>query len=141
MKRQIQGLGRTALSDVDVPDGIYLVRTQRAHYRWHKHKPFYSLQFYVLRPAAFLAGSISARLYCGSKGLWKLGWFLRDFGYNQDLLDRDEIDEQALIGLQGIIRISHQVLSGRSVLNLDAFAPAADWDHLASAEERSPEVA
>jgi hypothetical protein len=141
MKRQIQGLGRTAISDVDTPDGIYLVRTQRAHYRWHKHKPFYSLHFYVLRPSAFVAGSISARLYCGPKGLWKLGWFLRDFGYNQDLLDRDEIDDQALIGLQGIIRISHRILSGRSVLNLDAFAPAADWDHLTSAEERSPEVA
>ncbi len=50
--------------------------------------------------------------------LWKLNWFLRDFGYDTDLLGRDEIDERALVGLRGI----STRLSGRS-LNLERFAP------------------
>jgi hypothetical protein len=141
MKRQIHGLSHAATSDAEIPDGIYLVRVQRAQYRWHKRKPFYHLSFYLLQPATLGGGSISARLYCAPKGLWKLAWFLRDFNYSDELLERDEVDERALIGLQGIVRISHKVVSGRSLLNLDAFAPATDWAHLSSTGQPSPEVA
>jgi hypothetical protein len=28
--------------------------------------------------------------------LWKLNWFLRDFGYDADLLGQDEIDDKNL---------------------------------------------
>ena len=29
------------------------------------------------------------------KALWKLDWFLRDFGYDTELLGRDEVDESS----------------------------------------------
>ena len=138
MKRQIQGLSSPLTADI--PDGVYLVRVQRAQYRWHKQKPFYELSFYVLQPDALVGGAIIARLFSSPKMLWKLAWFLRDFRYNHELLERDEIDTRALIGLQGVVQISHEIVSGRSAVRLEAFAPAADWEHLA-ATPASPEVA
>ena len=56
--------------------------------------------------------------------------FLRDFGYDTDLLGRDEIDDKNLVGLCGVVKISHIVLHGTSLLNLDGFAPAAQWEEL-----------
>ncbi len=53
---------------------------------------------------------------------------MRDFGYDQELLGRDELEEKALLGLQGVVKVSHTVVSGRTYLNLDAFAPAGEWD-------------
>ncbi len=38
-------------------------------------------------------------------------------------MGRDEIDEKALMGLRGIVRISRTTLNGRSFLNLGGFAP------------------
>ena len=35
--------------------------------------------------------------------MWKLSWFLHDFPYDTELLNKDEIDDQALVGLQGIV--------------------------------------
>jgi hypothetical protein len=41
MKRRIQGLSETTQPTSDaVPDGIFLVRVDRAQYRWHRAKPF-----------------------------------------------------------------------------------------------------
>ncbi len=65
--------------------------------------------------------------------MWKLNWFLRGFGYDTELLARDEIDEKSLIGLSDVIRISNRVVNGASLLNLDGFAPAVQWDRLSSA--------
>jgi len=31
--------------------------------------------------------------------MWKLRWFLRDFGYDPELLGKNEIDDKALIDL------------------------------------------
>ena len=129
MKRRLQGLSQSATPS-EIADGLYLVRVQRAHYHWHKHKPFYELSFYVLQPETMVGGAVNARLYCSSKALWKFAWFLRDFRYDQELLERDEIDLRALVGLQGIVQVAHDVINGRSEINLKAFAPAEDWEHL-----------
>jgi hypothetical protein len=59
--------------------------------------------------------------------LWKLNWFLRDFGYDPDLLNQDQIDEKALLKLRGVVRTSYITLNGRSVQNLEAFAPEMEW--------------
>jgi hypothetical protein len=139
MRRQLQGLSRSATAS-DIADGVYLVRVQRAQYRWHRHKPFYELTFYVLQPEDLVGGTVTARLYCSPKALWKFAWFLRDFRYSQELLERDEIEARALIGLTGVIQVSHEIVSGRSEVSLKAFAPAADWEHLAL-PAASPEVA
>ena len=131
MKRRIQGLNATAgPSTDDIPDGEFLVRVDRAQYRWHQQKPFYVLRLSVLEPHALSGRTITGRLYCTHKALWKLGWFLRDFLYDPDLLGREEIDEKALFGLRGVVKISHSTVSGTTLLNLDGFAPASQWEEL-----------
>jgi hypothetical protein len=132
MKRHIPGLHRDADSANGIPDGIFLVKVERAFYRWHPSRPFFALRFGVLQPAEYQGHSLNGRLYCTPKALWKLNWFLRDFGYDPDLLGRDEVDEKALLGLRGMLRTSRTILNGRSFLNLDGFAPAGEWEELSA---------
>jgi hypothetical protein len=76
MKRLIAGLNQASGTDEErIPDGVYLVRVQRAQYRWHATKPFYALRFGVLAPKNYVGCAITARLYCTPKALWKLNWF------------------------------------------------------------------
>ena len=96
-------------------------------------KPFFALRFAILEPKEHTAPTISGRLYCTRKALWKLNWFLRDFGYDTDLLGRDEVDERSLLGLTGVVRTSRTTLCGRSFLNLEGFAPAGEWEELTPA--------
>src|ERR1700747_2104647 len=93
-------------------------------------KPFLSIRFVVLEPEAFAGRSFSGRLYCTERALWKLNWFLRDFGYDSELLTQDQIDDKALLKLRGVVRTSHVTLNGRSFQNLEAFAPATEWEEL-----------
>jgi hypothetical protein len=113
--------------NVEIPDGVYLVRVNQVRYARERQKPFYSIRFGILQPVESAGRALTARLYCTSKALWKFSWFLRDFGYDADLFGHEEIDEKALIGLSGVVKISHRVVSGRILLNLEAFAPAAAW--------------
>jgi hypothetical protein len=131
MRRRFAGLHEADRSTAhEVPDGLYLVRVTRAQYRWHAQKPFYILRFTVMEPKENAGHSISGRLYCTPKALWKLSWFLRDFGYDTESLGRDEIDEKNMLGLQGVVKISHAVVNGTSLLNLDGFAPVSQWEEL-----------
>ena len=133
MKRRFQGLEETTRSACsEVPDGLFLVRVDGAKYRWHAKKPFYWLRLAVLEPQKFAGRTISGRLYCTPKALWKLGWFLRDFLYDVELLGRAEVDEKALFGLRGIVKISRSTINGRSLLNLDGFAPASPWEEFST---------
>src|SRR4029077_2258002 len=128
MTRRIQGLSESAQPCVDtVPDGVFLVRVDRAQYRWHPAKPFYILRLSILEPQLLAGRVISGRVYCTAKALWKLGWFLRDFLYDPDLLGREEGDERALSGLRGVGKISRTTVNGSSLLNFDGFAPASQW--------------
>ena len=131
MKRQVPGLAATVEeSRPSVADGIYLVRLDHAQHRWHAQKPFYVLRLSVLEPNEYAGQPIISRLYCTSKAMWKLGWFLRDFLYDPESLTRDEIDERALRGLVGVVKISHTVMNGVSLVNFDGFAPASQWEEL-----------
>jgi hypothetical protein len=58
---------------------------------------------------------------------------LRDFLYDNDLLGHEEVDEKALSGLRGVVKISHTTVNGTSLLNLDGFAPASQWEALSAA--------
>ena len=40
------------------------------------------------------------------------------------------MEEKALAGLRGVVRISHTTFNGHSFLNLDGFAPAGEWEEL-----------
>ena len=138
MKRRIQGLHEADLSSAsDVRDGLLLVRVERAQYRWDSRKPFYLLRFSILEPEELMGRSVAGRLFCTPRALWKLNWFLRDFGYDIELLGRDEIDEKSLIGLRGVIKISHTLANGTSLLNLDGFAPADQWEQFSSVSPAS----
>jgi len=132
MRRQIPGLHRETKNLDDFLEGLFLVRVDQARYNWHREKPFFSIRFAVLEPKQCSSRSIMGRIYCTPKALWRLNWFLRDFAYDTDLLGRDEVDEKALIGLKGVIRTSRRTLAGRSFLNLDGFAAAAEWEELSS---------
>jgi hypothetical protein len=134
VKRHIRGL-HARQQDAERPlEGLFLVRVEWASYRWHPHRPFLAIRFVVLEPESFERRSFSGRLYSTERALWKLNWFLGNFGYDPELLNRDEIDEKALVNLRGVVRISHVTLSGRVFQNLEAFAPAADWEEISCSE-------
>jgi hypothetical protein len=130
MKRHFPGLHVEPAQTNEFLEGIFLVRVDRAYYRWHPQKPFFILSFTVLEPQDFAFRKIAGRLYCTQKSLWKLNWFLRDFGYDPDLLGRDEVDERALLGLTGILRTTRKSFAGRTFLNLESFAPSSEWDFI-----------
>jgi hypothetical protein len=138
MRRRIQGLHESVSSAGDrVPDGLFLVRVEKAQHRWQAQKPYYLLRFSVVEPKIYAGQCLTGRLYCTPKALWKLNWFLRDFGYDTELLGQDEVDDKSLVGLSGIVKISHVVLNGTSLLNLDGFAPASRWEELSSPAGRN----
>ena len=124
MKREVPGLHNAT----PFPDGFFLVRVIWAQYRAQAEKPFLALNLSIVEPQALALRKICTRLYCTERALWKLNWFLRDFGYDTELLGRDEIDDKALVGLRGVVKVLHSSVNGRTFLNLDGFAPAANWD-------------
>ncbi len=139
MKRHIPGLHQQAQNGDDILEGVFLVRVERASYRYHPQKPFFVLHFTILQPEEHASRTFSGRLYCTAKALWKLSWFLRDFGYDAELLGQDEVDEKALVGLRGIVKVSRAVVNGRCFVNLDAFSPATEWEELPVASVSSRE--
>jgi len=140
MKRHIPGLHVDSPITPSVLEGVFLVRVDRVFYRWHTQRPFYVLRLNILEPREHQDRSLNGRLYCTPKALWKLRWFLRDFAYDPDLMGRDEVDEKALMGLRGIVRISRTTLNGRSFLNLGGFAPASEWEELSVSVASNQEV-
>jgi hypothetical protein len=138
MKRRLPGLSETAGETWSaIPDGVFLVRIASAQYRWHAQKPFYVLRLSILEPQQFKDCEIASRLYCTPKAMWKLGWFLRDFIYDPELLRQNEVDERALQGLVGVVKISHSIFHGIRLVNLDGFAPASQWKELSTAPDSS----
>jgi hypothetical protein len=128
MRRHIPGLHSRQETQTSDLEGLFLVRVERASYRWHPQKPFLALQLSIVEPTSVDARSFSGRIYCTERALWKLNWFLRDFGYDPDLLSRDQIDEKAQSNLRGVVRTTFSRVNGHSYQNLDAFAPAAEWE-------------
>jgi hypothetical protein len=109
---------------------MYLVRSDGVKYPWHASKPFYVLRLSILEPSSFIGHKLIGRLYCTSKAMWKLGWFLRDFLYDQELFSADQVDERALHGPVGVVKVSHTVVNGVSLVHFDTFAPAGQWEQV-----------
>jgi hypothetical protein len=131
MKRYVQGLNQASSSGEDgLAEGIYLVRVERFSYRWHVQKPYYAVIFSIIEPKSLAGSRFCARLYCTPKALWKLNWFLRDFGYDTELLARNEIDEKSLIGLSGVVKVTRRVVNGTSLFSLDGFDRRSRWELL-----------
>ena len=130
MIRQFPGLHSWQPEDRSLLEGLFLVRIDRAVFRWQPKKPFLELRLIILEPRAMEKRAFYGRLYCTEKALWKLSWFLQDFHYDRELLSHDQVDVKALQNLQGVVRVSHSVVNGRTYQNLDAFAPAGEWEAL-----------
>jgi len=130
MKRRFQGLASTAQATAEVTDGVFLVRVEQVGYSRERQKPLYTVRFSVLEPQPLAGRIFSGRLFCTPKALWKFGWFLRDFGYDPDLLVRNEVEEKSLIGLRGVVKLSHTVVNGHTLVNLDSFASASAWESI-----------
>ena len=130
MIRQFPGLHSWQPEDRSLLEGLFLVRIDRAVFRWQPKKPFLELRLIILEPKAMEKRAFYGRLYCMEKALWKLSWFLQDFQYDRELLSHDQVDVKALHNLQGVVRVSHSVVNGRTYQNLDAFAPAGEWETL-----------
>ena len=131
MRRYFESLRPADTSAIhSVPDGIFMVRVDRAQYRWHKQKPYYEIRFAVLKPKHLTGCFMTGRLYCTPRAMWKLSWFLREFGYDAELLGRNEVDEKALVDLWGVVKVSEVTVHGTSVLSFDGFAPATRWEEL-----------
>ena len=131
MKRKIAGLRAADTSNRDgTPDGVYLVRVQRVQFRKFAPKAYYTVTVAVIEPQHFTGNTVSSRIYCNPKALWKLNWFLRDFGYDAEALGREEVDERQLVGLQGVVKISNVVYDGMALLRFDGFASASRWEEL-----------
>jgi len=56
--------------------------------------------------------------------------FVRDFGYDPELLSRGEINDQTLVGLEGVVKVSYAIFKGMFYLNFEAFAPSEKWKEL-----------
>jgi len=139
MKRQIKGISESARnSHPEIPNGIFLVRIDGTQFRWHASKPFYVLRLAIIEPHALAGQPIVGRLYYTQKAMWKLGWFLRDFLYDPELLAHEQVDEKALRDLRGVVKISHTVINGISLINFDGFAPASQWEELSTSSVSSP---
>lgn len=126
MKRQVPGLSETARDSRPEPDGVFLVQVDGAQFRWHAHKPFYVLRLSVLEPRTLAGQSIVGRLYSTQKAMWELGWFLRDFLYDPEILARDQVDEKALPGLRGVVKQSCGALSNLEVHHRELRSQSGD---------------
>ncbi|MCI0623221.1 MAG: hypothetical protein L0387_16455 [Acidobacteria bacterium] len=128
MKRRVRGLDDQAREEGEALEGVFLVRVERASYKYHPQKPFFTLRFRILEPSQHRHQILCGRLYSTEKALWKLNWFLRDFGYDQELHSKGEIEDRALVGLIGVVKVSRVMVNGRPWLNLEGFARAGDWE-------------
>jgi hypothetical protein len=141
MRRYIHGLHEADQSvSPQVRDGLLFVRVEHSHHRWDARKPFYLLRFSILEPKDLTGHSVAGQLYCTPRALLKLNWFLRDFGYDTELPGQDEIDDRNLVGLRAVMKISHTVVNGTSLLNLDGFAPTSEWERVSSSSPASLDV-
>ena len=132
MRRHLPGLHSGHSDLVNNLDGLFLVQVVGASYHWQPQKPYLSIRFRILEPISYEAISFCGRLYCTERALWKLSSFLRDFGYDAELLSRDQVDEKALKNLRGVVRTTFTSLNGHSYQNLISFAPAGEWEELSS---------
>jgi hypothetical protein len=76
-------------------------------------KSFYLLRLGVLEPQELAGRVVSGRLYCTSKSLWKLGWFLRDFLYDPDLSPTRRSMKKPFPVSRGVVKISQYLACPR----------------------------
>jgi hypothetical protein len=139
MTRQISGLHAISDHSLGLPSGSYLVQIMATTVT---RSPRARLQvaLRVLEPNPYAGARATVTLSCVRKHLWRVSWFLRDFGYDDELLDRDFVDPCNLKGLRGVVRISRQPSSNGEV-RLLASARADAWPSQPAVASTQDEVA
>lgn len=129
MRTKIQGLSQ--LSERIPPvEGLYRARVVRFEPAGHAAKPCRAATFLTLDPPQYAGRHVRTRLYCHERALWKLRWFLSDFGYDTDLLAAEELDDRCVVGVEGVIRLAYWGTDGHRRLDVQGFAPAERWADL-----------
>ena len=129
MRIKIHGLNQPQ-ERIPLVEGLYRARVLRAEPAGHSARPARTLTFLILEPQAYAGCYVRTRLYCHERALWKLRWFLTDFGYDADLLANEELDDRRLVGLEGVIRLAYWGSEGQRRLDVQGFAPSDRWADL-----------
>jgi hypothetical protein len=129
MRTKIQGLSQ-ASERIPLVEGLYRARVVRFEPAGHAAKPCRAATFLILDPPPFAGRHVRTRLYCHERALWKLRWFLSDFGYDADLLAAEELDDRRVVGLEGVIRLAYWGSDGHRRLDVQGFAAAERWAEL-----------
>jgi len=137
MRTRIQGLSQ-ASERVPLVEGLYRARVVQFG---PAAKPCRAAQFLILDPPEYRGRHVSTRLYCHDRALWKLRWFLKDFGYDAELLATEVLDDRRVVGLEGVIRLAYWGTDGHRRLDVQGFAPAERWAELAQEQAACPAVA
>ncbi len=140
MRVKIQGLSQTR-EKVPLVEGVYKARVVRFEPARHAAKPCRMASFLILEPAAYLGRHVRTRLYCHDRALWKLRWFLSDFGYDAELLAAEELDDRRVVGLEGVIRLAYWGTDGSRRLDVEGFAPTERWEELQNSTKPEAETA
>lgn len=133
MRIKIQGLSQPNERSPLV-EGLYRARVVRFEPAGHAANPCRVANFLILAPEKFAGRHVRTRLYCHERALWKLRWFLSDFGYDSELFASEELDDRRVIGLAGVIRLAYWGTDGHRRSDVQGFAPAVRWT------EQAPEV-
>ena len=126
MRTKIQGLSQER-ERIPLVEGLYRARVVRFEPAGHAAKPCRAATFLILDPPPYAGRHIRTRLYCHERALWKLRWFLGDFGYDADLLATEELDDRRVVGLEGVIRLAYWGADGHRRLDVQGFASAERW--------------
>jgi len=137
MRIKIQGLNHTR-ERLPLVEGLYRARVVRFEPAGHAAKPCRAASFLILEPASYMGRHVRTRLYCHDRALWKLRWFLSDFGYDAELLAAEELDDRRVVGLEGVIRLGYWGTDGSRRLDVEGFAPSERWADLCQAQTPSP---
>jgi len=136
MRTRIQGLSQPNQSKLLV-EGLYRARVVRFEPAGHAAKPCRRATFLILEPAAYSGLHIRTRLYCHDAALWKLRWFLSDFGYDAELMAAEELDDRRVVGLEGVIRLGYWGSDGHRRLDVEGFAATERWPEISQETQAS----
>jgi len=129
MRVKIQGLSQES-QKAPLIEGLYRARVVRFEPAGHAAKPCRTATFLILDPPPYVGRYVRTRLYCHDRALWKLRWFLGDFGYDSELMAAEELDDRRVVGLEGVIRLAYWGMNGHRRLDVQGFAPADRWAEL-----------
>jgi len=76
------------------------------------------------------AGDLRCAALLHGKSSLEIDSFPKRFRIRRRIVDRDELNVKALLGLRGLVRTSPCTSAGRVYQNIDAFAPVNEWTSL-----------